>query len=345
MTAAVPTVSVIMATYNGARLLPETIASLRAQTMTDFEVVVVDDCSTDHSVALLEAIDEPRLRVFRSAVNGGPAVARTAAMGHARGRYVAGLDQDDLCRPDRFARQIAYLDDHPNTVLVASAAEPLCEGAAPPDIHAGLTDPGAIDWWMTILNPIVWSSVMMRGEAARALDPFERDLVRCAEDFDLYHRIRAFGRIARIDDPLVRYRHHAGGLSQASQGRMIESAAAVLAERHGSLFGEERARVALLLSRHAGARQPPPDAAVLAEIGGVLVGLLDAFGHLSPDRAAIDSETLWWRIARSGLRAGRYGVGEMVQARRSFGSVGTRPSRIELSVDAVIGAGRRLARR
>jgi hypothetical protein len=336
-----PVVSVVMAAYNGAAFIRDTIESVLAQTMPDLEVVVVDDCSKDDTAAVVEAITDPRVRLIRAPANGGPAVARSLAMAHARGRFIAGLDQDDLCRPDRFAQQLAYLDAHPDAVLAATTIEMFGHGPVRADPYPDLVDPDRIDWTMLLLNPLGWSTVMMRGEAARALDPFERDERRFAEDFDLYHRIRAHGRIGRIAVPLVRYRLHPGGASQAFKERMIASAAAVLADRYGGLFGEGTREAALLMSRHAGASTPPADVGTLAACGRVMARLLEAHGSIAPGFARPSLSALWWRIAGSGLRAGAYGPAAMLRARPAFadrrGSL--RPQAVAA---AAIGTARRL---
>jgi glycosyltransferase involved in cell wall biosynthesis len=339
-----PLISVVMAAYKGAPFIAETIASLSAQTMPDFEIVVVDDGSPDDTLAVLAAIDEPRLRVICAPRNGGPAVARCIAMEHARGRFIAGLDQDDLCRPDRFARQLAYLDAYPETVLVASTIEMFGAGHPRPDPYPTLAGPDAIDWTMTMLNPLAWSTVLMRGDAARALVPFERDERRYAEDFDLYQRIRAFGRIGRIAEPLVRYRVHPGGASQAFQDGMIASAAQVLADRYQGLFGEGDLDAAMLMSRHASAGLAPPEAATLRACGVVLGRLLEAYGAIAPHYAEQSASATWWRIARTGLRAGRYGIHAMMRARPPFFEEGERIDRF-VARDAAFGAARRILRR
>src|SRR3546814_5613232 len=100
-----PIVSVIMAAYNGAALLPETLASLQAQTFGDFELIVVDDRSPDDTLALLHGWSDHRIHVIAAAENQGPVKARNRAFAQARGRYIAALAQDDICLPDRFARQ------------------------------------------------------------------------------------------------------------------------------------------------------------------------------------------------------------------------------------------------
>lgn len=340
MTRESPTISVVMAAYNGGAFLRDTIDSLLAQTMTDFEIVVADDGSTDDTLAVLAAIDDPRLRVVRTPRNGGPAAARTLAMAHAKGRFVAGLDQDDICRPDRFAKQLAYLDEHPDVALVTTTIEMFDGAAIRRDPYPDLVDPGEIDWTMWLLNPLAWSTALMRGEAARALVPFERDEYRFAEDFDLYARIRAFGRIGRIAEPLVRYRMHAGGASQAHEDGMIASAARVLADRYAPLFGDGALPAAMLMSRHAASGYAPPDAATLRRCGQIVATLLAAHGGSAPGFAERSASDLWWRMARSGLRTGRYGLAATLRAKPAF----ARPiDALTMSMlrDTLIGAARR----
>jgi hypothetical protein len=337
---ATPTVSVVMAAYNGAAFIRDTIDSVLAQTMSDFEIVVADDCSKDDTLAVLATIDDPRLRVVRATRNGGPAAARTLAMAHARGTFVAGLDQDDLCRPDRFAKQLAYLGEHPDVVIVASTIEMFDGARIRRDPYPRLVDPDEIDWMMGLLNPLAWSTALMRGEAARALVPFERDDYRFAEDFDLYARIRAHGRIGRIAEPLVRYRMHAGGASQAYEDGMIRSAARVLADRYAPLFGDEAMPAALLMSRHAASGYAPPDAATLERCGTIIATLLAAHGGVAPGFAQRSASKLWWRMTRAGLRTGRYGVAAALRACPAF----ARPTdaiRLKMLRDALIGVARR----
>src|SRR3546814_6420949 len=123
-----PIVSVIMAAYNGAALLPETLASLQAQTFGDFELIVVDDRSPDDTLALLHGWSDHRIHVIAAAENQGPVKARNRPFAHARGRYLAALDQDDICLPDRFARSGAHLAAHPETELVVRTAGTVCGG-------------------------------------------------------------------------------------------------------------------------------------------------------------------------------------------------------------------------
>jgi hypothetical protein len=305
-----PAISVVMAAYNGGALIEATIASVLAQTFADFEVIVVDDASSDDTFERLRAIDDPRLIVVASPVNGGPVVARNRAFALARGRYIVGLDQDDLCHPDRFAVQFAWLEANPGTVLVASAADLLEAGTIRPPRAPLRTSPALIAWRLQFGNPLVWSSVMFRGDAARRLAVFERVDRRYAEDFDLYHRLSAHGAIARIDRPLLTYRVHAGGASQRFSQAMEASAAAVLAQAHSALFGAGAQEAALLLQSHFGGGAPVPDLATLVRVNRLVAQVHEAFcaAHSLDveDRALILDERLrlWWQMADASVRSG-----------------------------------------
>ena len=345
-----PTVSVVMASYNGAALIGETIASLKAQTLADFECVIVDDRSTDDTRTLLRAIDDPRFVVIESPENEGPVKARNRAFAVARGRYIAALDQDDLCTPDRFARQVGYLDANPDTVLLATAAALLEGGAVRQARLPSVTAPRFIEWMLWILNPIVWSSVMLRADVARRLDPFTRPERRYAEDFDLYHRMAPHGRIARLDTPLLIYRSHSGGASQRYTETMYASAGAVLAERHAALFGESAAARAGLLVRHVMAQQPVPDRPTLALLGDTLTTLQQHFLATHPatqeEVRLIRWETarLWARVHRAGLRSGAIALSDAVAVRPDHLGLGY-ASLNELVMSRLIGTTRSAMRR
>jgi teichuronic acid biosynthesis glycosyltransferase TuaG len=109
-----PLVSIVTPVYNAARFLPETLASVRAQTLTDWEQILVDDGSADDSVAIVEAAarEDSRFRLLRTPQNGGPSAARNLALGAARGRFVAFLDADDLWLPEKLARSVEWMTTH-----------------------------------------------------------------------------------------------------------------------------------------------------------------------------------------------------------------------------------------
>lgn len=106
-----PTVSVIMAAHDSASFIVQTIQSVQAQDFTDWELLVVDDCSRDDTLSIVRRIagEDARLRLFALDHNQGPAAARNRAIEHARGRYIAFLDSDDLWTPDKLSTQIDFM--------------------------------------------------------------------------------------------------------------------------------------------------------------------------------------------------------------------------------------------
>jgi len=316
-----PTVSVITAAYNGAALIGETLESLRAQTFADFEIVVVDDRSTDDTLAVLRGWDDPRLRVIAAAENGGPVRARNIAVAEARGRYLAALDQDDLCLPERFARQVAWLDAHPDCALVGCAVALLQDGVRRPSAYPPHTTPALIRWLLMIGNPLAWSSCMVRAEAAARFDPFTDPDRRYAEDFDLYHRLSRVGEIARLDEELLLYRLHGDNASIRYEATMTANAARVLADAYRAELGAEAEGAATLVATHLMARRPVPDRGVLAEVGALLVRLQRA--HFAAhavsrgDHKLIRWETArrWAGVVRAGLRAGTITLADAVAVR------------------------------
>ena len=111
-------VSIITPCHNAADTIAETIESVLAQTYQNWEMIVVDDCSTDNSLQIVEEYCEkdPRIKTIRLDRNGGPAKARNAATEAAKGRYIAFLDGDDMWLPEKLQRQLDFMNAH-NLVL------------------------------------------------------------------------------------------------------------------------------------------------------------------------------------------------------------------------------------
>ena len=345
-----PDVSLLIPTYKGARLIGETLDSLRRQTLTNWEAVIVDDCSPDDTRQVLAGLTDPRFRVFHAEVNGGPVRTRNLALSHARGRHVAGLDQDDLCHPERLARQVAFLDANPQVVLVGSAANILENGSVRPwTAYPPVTTPLLLQWLLTIENPLAWSTVMVRGQVARSLHPFTRPEILYAEDFDLYHRLSRLGQLARIDLPLLTYRRHGGGASQMFTDTMNASAARVLEEAYAPRFGDNAALIAGLVARHLLRGEPVNSRVELQLLGDAISALLQDFiATHRPDRDSrrlIKWETArrWSNVSRAALRSGTLSFADTVAVRPAHLGLGYAGPE-ELLASGLIG-GMRAARR
>jgi hypothetical protein len=238
------------------------------------------------------------------------AEARNFGFPHCRGAYIAAQDHDDLSRPERLAVQAAYLDAHPDVVLVGSEVLISEHGRLRRTDHLPGSTPALLRWMLHLDNPLTWSSVMFRADAVRRLGRFMRAEYEPADDFDLHHRLLALGGIARLDETLVVYRWHQTNTSHGQMDRMFNRAAAVLTNAYRPWLGEDAAAAAALVVRHLVDRQPASDTATLARLGGVLERLLAGFcAATAPDPATaaqIEAYTarVWWLATRAAMRSG-----------------------------------------
>lgn len=212
--AAGPLVSVIMATWNSARYLDAAVASLRAQTYPHWELVVVNDCSTDDTAEVLDrlASGESRIRVFTNEVNIKQTRTRNLAISEARGKYVTLLDSDDERKPRSLELQVGYLEEHPDTVVVGTGAEWCDESMNRLNDRLYPLDDAAIRRTFFRYSPFCLASMMIRVSAldSPAYDP----AMEPAEDIDLAMRLGMKGKLANLPEPLYRVRTHTQSVTQ-----------------------------------------------------------------------------------------------------------------------------------
>ena len=225
-----PRVSVVIPTYNRRDYVQAAIDSVLAQTVTDYEVIVVDDGSTDRTGDALSARYGERIRYVWQK-NQGESRARNKGIDLARGEYVAFLDSDDLWLPQKLARQVTVLEAKPDMVLVFASFGEIDERGAPlanplPEerIRVDLELPSLC------LHNMVGSpsNVMVRTEALKQVGGFDA-AIQYGEDRELWLRLRLQGPFAYIDEPLASIRHHAG--SQNMGRPNLEQAERLLSDR------------------------------------------------------------------------------------------------------------------
>lgn len=206
-----PTISAIMPTYNQAPYLREAIDSVLAQTFTDWELIIVDDGSTDETPAILASYTDPRIRRFRLPVNQGRGVARNMAVERTKGRYIAICDSDDITFPRRFEREVAFLESHPEVDVVSAQVayfwgEDLPQvriiyPERPADIRARF-DNGKM--------AVSHAASMIRRRCFEEFGLYCGDCRR-AQDLEFFLRLNATSTFASLPEVLVLYRHQVTG--------------------------------------------------------------------------------------------------------------------------------------
>jgi hypothetical protein len=213
-----PLISVIMPVHNAASYVGDAIRSVLAQTEGDFELVLVNDASTDRSAEVIADLRDDRLRCRHSSIPLNAAGARNLALAEARGDFVAFLDADDLARPDRFAIQLDVLRSQPEVSVVGSLIEAIDEnGCARGSGFVRAVRGEEIPATLLFENGLALSSVMAR---RAVLSPFRPEFAP-AEDYDLWARLAVEARFAIIPQQLTSYRTHPASVSfrQAEQMR------------------------------------------------------------------------------------------------------------------------------
>ena len=317
-----PLVSVLLPIFNAEDTVEAALRSLSAQSLTDFEIVAVDDGSSDRTARLLAeyAADESRLRVIR-ADHAGLIDALNLGLTHCRGRLVARMDADDIALPGRLALQAEFLDRHPEVSIVATAMEitsPSGEVGEGFRIYGewqnGLITHDDICREIFIESPITHPTVVLRRDELAELGAYQDR--GWAEDYDLWLRYYAAGkRFAKIPEVLLQWREHPQRLTRTDSRYSVENF--LRAKAHYLLAGPLRDRDALFvwgagrtgrrLSKHLirGGRTPEffidiaPD-----RIGGTLrrvpvIGPEDLADHWNEHRSPI----LLAAVASRGARA------------------------------------------
>ena len=226
-----PIVSVIIPVYNGERYLAETIESVIAQTEVNWELIAVNDGSTDNSQAILEGYAKKipdRIKVI-TVENGGVSRARNTAVAAARGTYVAFLDQDDLWAPRKLERQVEMFSRDKNLGISFTNATVIDEkGSVLREnvLRCGVKHRGNVFEYLIFENFIGISSVMLKKELYVRTGGFDPRF-SLAEDYDFLLKVTQESSVDYIDEPLLLYREHDESDSQTKIDRLIDEALSI----------------------------------------------------------------------------------------------------------------------
>lgn len=240
-----------MLTYNRAPFIREAVESALAQSYENFELIILDDGSTDNTFEIVSQFTDPRIRYIRDTENKGLAARRTESLSYPKGKYVAILDSDDVWTDtEKLAIQVGYLEQFPTCAVVGTFITLIDkDGTVTGNNHYETTD-AAIRKKILFRNQFTNSSVVMRKahldqtEGYRAYAP--------AEDLELFLQLGRVGTFANIPEYTTQYRVHAGGSSykKAIVAKMVKK----IIRRHrdyysGALWGLAKMHALHLLAR------------------------------------------------------------------------------------------------
>lgn len=232
-----PAVSVLLPVYNAAPYLEAALRSLSAQTFTDFEIIAIDDGSTDASASILAAFAarEPRLRVY-SQPNQGIIAALNRAASLASAPLLARMDADDISYPNRFARQVEFLAAHPKVAVVGAATRSIDSNGRPISAYTYPASHANIQAVLKYQSCLAHPAVMLRAETLQAVGGYRPAFVH-AEDYDLWLRISEIAELSNLPEVLLEYRVHSAGVShqnvQAQALATLAAKASAAARRAG----------------------------------------------------------------------------------------------------------------
>jgi len=199
-----PRVSVIMSVYNAETYLAESIESILDQTYKDFELIVVNDGSTDRSLQIIKAYEDKRIKIF-SHSNMGVAKSRNKAICLARGEYIAIQDSDDISSQDRLIKTVKFLDEHQDLDMVGGNFAAINARGALINKTDRFTHPDDLKLSLTFTNQMGHGSVLIRKSVLNKVGLYSED--SAIEDYDLWLRIAREGKIANLKDILFEWRY------------------------------------------------------------------------------------------------------------------------------------------
>lgn len=268
-----PKISVIFPVYNGTEYLLDAINSVLTQSYVDFELIIINDGSTDDSVAIIEKLKDPRIRFYQQS-NKGLAATLNRGISLAKGEYIARQDQDDLSFPSRFERQINFLEANQDVGIVGTDAEIWVDNSRTTRLLNHPSQNVLLKFALLFDNHFVHSSVMIRRSVFDRVGCYAEDSSRQPpEDYELWSRLMKEYKLANLPEVLVAYREVEGSMSRTGQSPFLRNLITISAENVAWASGRSAEATAIIaLSRLIhGVYENIPSGVRFAEMRNVLI--------------------------------------------------------------------------
>jgi glycosyltransferase involved in cell wall biosynthesis len=206
---AAPAISVVMPVYNCGSYVAEAVESIMKQTFTDFEFIIIDDGSTDNSFSIIKKYKDKRIILRRNNVHSGCYYCRNIGINIARGKYICGMDSDDISEPERFQRQYHFMEENSETGICGSSHRIIPAGF----VSRFITDHEELKVAFLANNFCSHPSLIIRKEYLDRYNMRYNEEYYYASDFDFCSRAFRFFKVQNIPDVLYQYRRHPGQIS------------------------------------------------------------------------------------------------------------------------------------
>ena len=200
-----PAVSVVLPAFNTEKYVGEAVESILSQTFTDFELIVIDDGSTDHTAEILQSITDSRLRVLSNASNMGLPKSLNRGIADSHGYYIARQDADDISLPDRLRKQFEYLENYPEVALLGTGRNTISDTGELIGKNIIISKPKFED--LLHKNCFIHGSTMIRKNTLEVVGGYD-ETFHSAEDYELWLRIAKRFPVANLPEVLYIYRVH-----------------------------------------------------------------------------------------------------------------------------------------
>ena len=215
-----PLISVIMSTYNEEKYIETSLKSLLNQTFKEFEIIIVDDASTDNTKQLIQNLQDERIRLICNEENQGLTKNLNKALKYVTGKYIARMDGDDIAFPTRFEKQVQYMEKHPETMLVSCYTKSFGDS----DLVFALPDDSEVLKVRMLVRPVyAHPGFMMRRELIEAGYQYNEEY-RTAQDYEFASRVAEKYKMGLVPEVLLLYRVHKKQISAKAGNQQFDNA-------------------------------------------------------------------------------------------------------------------------
>ena len=210
-----PCISVVVSAYNSEKYIGYTIKSILKQSFRDFELLIVDDASTDETYKIISSFTDSRIKIFRNDKNVGLTKNINFCIQKAKGKYIARIDSDDICTIDRLAIQYAFMESNPNIDVVGSDAYLINESGKILGVTKEVYTDRDIKQKSIFMNPMIHPTIMVRSNLIK--DYMYDEQFRVCQDYDLWVRMIPNCEFRNLDKPLIYYRLNKDGSTRRAR--------------------------------------------------------------------------------------------------------------------------------